>query len=58
MQVQAVIQTVCKCELMHVNLAFHIYTVVTAWNNLPASVFDVVNVYNFRTCLNAVTLVN
>jgi len=30
--------------------------VFTAWNNLPASVFDVMNVDNFKTCLNAVNL--
>jgi len=32
--------------------------VLTAWNNLPASVglFDVLNLNNFKTCLHAVNL--
>jgi len=38
------------CKLSFANSVF------TAQNNLPDSVFDAINVHNFKTCLNAVKL--
>ena len=38
------------CEFSFANRVF------TAWNTLPASAFDAVNVNRVRTCLNAVNL--